>query len=221
MKLKDSENVLVLGGFLALTGILAGLILAYFSDLTAAPIAAAKTRSTNEALQSVLPAFDNNPGELTVEQGGVKFYLALKDGKLAGVAGEGRGKGYGGDITALVGILPDGAVRTVLITGQTETPGLGTVVCERKVTKTIFTLFDKSASAPAGQLPPNRILDGFAGERAVAGQPWKVQKDGGKFAYQTGATVTSRAVTDLVYQIDLAYRQAAKEILAAAGKGGR
>ena len=82
----------------------------------------------------------------------------------------------------------------VQIIEHKETPGLGAAVCERKFQKTIFNLFE---AEPAG-LPPNAILDQFKNKNHKNAGNWKISKDGGEFAYRTGATVTSRAVTDMV-----------------------
>ena len=234
MKLKDSENYLVLGTFLALTGGIAALILAGFAQLTAKPIAEAKLRKVNQALQEVLPAFDNTPSENTVVKTSpngweVTFYGALQGGELVGVAATASSPdGYGGKLTSLLALDPDGTVRTiqtgdqqrsaVLITEQTETPGLGTNVCERKNVKTIFNLFEDKSNAG---LPPNRVLDQFAGKTATAAAPWKVEKDGGEMIYITGATVTSRAVTELVYQIAVTYDRDRDAINAPLQKGNR
>ena len=60
MKLKDNENLVVLGIFLGITGLLSALILAVVSNLTARPIDAAKASRENSALKQVLPEIDND-----------------------------------------------------------------------------------------------------------------------------------------------------------------
>ena len=65
----------------------------------------------------------------------------------------------------------------------------------------IFTLFDK----PAEGLAPNKILDQFDGKKASPDANWQVKKDGGEIDFISGATVTSRAVTLLVSEIDRTY----------------
>jgi electron transport complex protein RnfG len=240
MKLKETENIFILGIFLGIVGGIAALILAYFADLTKKPIAEMKMKATNSALKEVLPAFDNSPGQNkvvvdSVDNPSIKvaFFGAFEGGKLVGVAGQSYSpKGYSGKIQAMVGLEPKGKIRTVavvkakdkdgkgksdkisavLITEQNETPGLGTVVCGRKREVTIFSLFDdkkKEASA----LPPNPILDQFAGMKAGKA-PWKVVKDGGKLEYMTGATISSRAVADVVYRIAHTYQVNSKKIVA-------
>ena len=225
--LKETNNTFVLGLFLAVIGAIAAVILAYVADITRAPIAKAKEAEVNQALQEVLPKFDNSPVKNSfivkaADDTGydVTFYGAIKDGKLVGIAGKSKTmKGYSGKIVAMVGVEPNGKIRTVsmlkaadktakaisaiLITQQSETPGLGTVLCQRKNVVTLNSLFSSKKVAKTG-LPPNRYLDQFADKTAPA-TAWQVKKDGGDIIYKTGATVTSRAVTDVVYRITHTY----------------
>lgn len=223
MNLKNTENIFILGIFLALTGLISALLLAFVSGIAAGPIHKAELANTNRALKDVLPEFDNQPSELIAKAQSpdgteVIFMGARKDGKLIAVAAEATNKlGYAGGITALVGLDLDGKIRAVLITKQNETPGLGTKVCERKASKTIFTLFEPAKPG----LAPNPILDQFDGKIADAKVNWKVKKDGGTIEYVTGATVTSRAVTLLVSEIDRCYLLNRAKIHSALKDGGK
>lgn len=206
---KKQPNMIMLGLFMGVLGAISAGLLAGASILTKEPIKKAELKKTSSALKDVLPAFDNNPAAEKVtckaaDGREVVFYLAKKGGKLVGVAGEGSSnKGFNGNVTVMVGLDPAGTVQKVIVTKQGETPGLGTVVTDRKREKTIYDLFsDKKAAAG---LPPNKILDGFEGKTAVPGKPWKVKKDGGQFDFVTGATITSRAVTDAVYTVASTY----------------
>ena len=195
MKLRETENIVILGIFLALTGLVSALILAVVSGVAQGPIKAAELRNATAALKEVLPAFDNEPSQCKTVVNGITFYGARKNGKLIGIAAEGSNKlGYAGNITAVIGFEADGAIRAILITNQNETPGLGTKACERKHLKTIFNFWKP---APAG-LAPNAFLDQFKGKKDGS---YKVTKDGGKIDYITGATVTSRAITALAADI--------------------
>ena len=195
MKLRETENIAILGVFLALTGLISALILAVVSGVASGPIKAAELRNATAALQEVLPAFDNEPSQCKTFVNGITFYGAKKGGKLIGIAAEGSNKlGYAGNITAVIGFDSDGAIRAILITNQNETPGLGTKACERKHLKTIFNFWKP---APAG-LAPNSFLDQFKGKKTA---DYKVSKDGGKIDYITGATVTSRAITALAAEV--------------------
>ena len=222
-KLKETENIFVLGIFLGICGAVAALVLAFVDKQTKEPIAKMKMLAVNNALKQVLPAFDNSPGNNTFKKDDVIFYGAKKNGKLVAVAASGfTMKGYSGKIVAMVGLGLDGKIRTiamvdgkklsaVLITEQKETPGLGTVVCGRKRQKTIVSIFEKPGKG--ADLPPaNNILDQFADKKAGK-TPWQVKKDGGSFDYMTGATISSKAVTDVVYKIARTFIVNRKEII--------
>ncbi|MBT8042777.1 MAG: FMN-binding protein, partial [Pontiella sp.] len=129
----------------------------------------------------------------------VRFYIARKEGEIVGYAGEVVSpEGYAGDITVMVGLELDGAVRTVIVTANTETPGLGTIVADRKLQKTIVDLI-KGTEALEG-LAPNRYLDWYAGRKAEE-DPWAIVKEGEAVNGKTGATITSYAVCGAVHAI--------------------
>lgn len=210
----SSDNVkitpLVLS--MGLISLVATALMAWVCLITEEPIAAAQQKKSNAALSQVLPAFDNQPAQEAVTIGPVKFFTARTDGQITGFAGETvTPKGYAGDVTVLAGLNPDGTVNTVLVTQQSETPGLGAVVCGRIREKTISGVI---AGKKETGLPPNRILDQFNGMKAEAGQtPWKVKKDGGSLDAITGATITSRAVCDGVFTIAETFAQNKAQLL--------
>ena len=194
MKLKECENFLVLGLFLGAVGLLSALALAFVSGLTGPEIRKAEARARSAALRQLqLPEFDNDPAQEKCAFDGIVFMAVRKDGKLVGIVAEAEGAGYAGKVRELVGFKPDGTVAAVLVTEEKETPDLGKNVCERKFRKTIFNVFKPAEKG----LPPNQILDQFAGRKAGDKTDWRVRKDGGEFEYRTGATVTSRAVTGM------------------------
>lgn len=218
MKLKDNENIVVLGVFLGVVGLLSALVLALVSHLTAEPIAKAKAAQQKKAVSQVLPAFDNDPAESVCEFKSpsgwqVKFMGAKKDGKLVAVAAiAANPNGYGGNIEMLMGIAPDGKVLSSLIVSHNETPGLGANICTRSFRKTIFNVTEK---APEG-MAPNIYLDQFNG-RTAGEKVWHVRKNGGDFEYRTGATITSEAVTLLAYEINKTFVNNKKEIISRFG----
>jgi len=203
MSAKPKFEIVKLGLFLSLIGAISAGLLSVVAAKTKKPIEKAQLKKTNAAIEVVLPPF-NNIDTMTIkaENGTeVKYYIAKKDGKIVGLAGEGYSmKGFAGKVAVMVGMEPSGKIRTVIVTKQNETPGLGTVVTDRKREKTISDLLNGKPEEKG--LPPNKILDGFDGHAAVpGGQPWKVKKDGGQFDFVTGATITSRAVTGAVYTV--------------------
>ena len=101
----------------------------------------------------------------------------------------------------LAGFDIEGRITGVQVLEHKETPGLGANVCDRKFQRTIFNLGEK-----APEIPSNNYLDQFSGVNAADSGSWKISKDGGKFDYLTGATVTSRAVTDAIDRIAAAFK---------------
>jgi electron transport complex protein RnfG len=197
-------NIPMLGAFLGLVAAVAAGLLSLVYSSTAEAIALNLQKKTNAALEQVLPTFDNVPGEEAViiespEGWPVKFFVARKEGEIVGYAGEVvTPEGFSGNVTVMAGLELDGSIRTVIVTANTETPGLGTVVTDRKVQKTIVDLV-KGSTAVAG-LAPNKYLDWYAGKQA-GDERWGIVKDGESVNGKTGATITSSAICGAVHAI--------------------
>ena len=99
------------------------------------------------------------------------YYIAYTDKQVIGFAFIATGKGYGGEISIFVGLNTDFTIKDIKILSNTETPGLGT-----KITEDAFT----------GQF------------KGLTSQDVSLAKDGGKVDAITGATISSKAVTDAV-----------------------
>lgn len=87
-------------------------------------------------------------------------------------------EGYSGDIQLLVAVRRDLSVAGVRVVSHRETPGLGDKI-ETQKSSWISQFNNKSLR----QLPKEQ---------------WAVKKDGGTFDQLTGATISSRAVSDAV-----------------------
>lgn len=98
----------------------------------------------------------------------------------------------------MVGLELDGTVRTVIVTANAETPGLGTAVTDRKVQKTLIDLI-KGTDKAAG-LAPNAYLDWYGSKKAGSAR-WPIVKDGEEINGKTGATITSAAIGGAVHAI--------------------
>lgn len=127
--------------------------------------------------EALIGLFDKNPiehlTELTLADGTAKaVFPAHKDGKQLGHALEGSGKGYGGAVSVMVGVTPDGTLAGIGITGHSETPGLGAKCTEAQ------------------------FLDQFRGMPAAGGVARAA--DGGQVEAISGATITTVAVVDAV-----------------------
>lgn len=158
-----------------------GFLLALANTVTKQPIEAAKKAELITALHKVLPEYDNNITADTKvfkdQEGGERtFYVASLQGTYVGTAFRCASKnGYGGTIEVLIGVLSDSTINDVeILLADKETPGLGSKVKE----------------------PGFR--DQFKG-RSASDIKWAaIKKDGGQVDSITGATISSRAVTEAV-----------------------
>ena len=117
-----TNMVLVLG----LTCLLCSAVLGGAYALTKEPIDAANLAKTNKAVGAVLPAFDETSRE-SVEVDGktYNYYKAVKGGETVGYAVESTVVGFGGPLSLMVGVTPDGVVYNTSVLSHAETPGLG------------------------------------------------------------------------------------------------
>lgn len=199
MKFRDRENVFVLGGFLGVTAVAAALMLALVSQWTGGQIRKSQEDNRSKVFHRLLlPEFDSTGREVVVND--ISFTPVLEEGNTVGFVGHGCSGGYGGEIEVMVGFDLSGRITGVQILRHKETPGLGAKVCDRKFQRTILNF---SETAP--EVPANDLLDQFNGRSAQDSGNWCISKDGGDFIYQTGATVTSRAVTAAVNDIARAF----------------
>lgn len=145
------------------------LALAGVNAVTADRIAAIKEADTQAAIEAVLPG-GGSEIEAAVT-GNVKTVYASE----TGYAVEVTPSGFGGTIDMMVGVAKDGSVLGVSVISHSETAGLGAVA---------------AASTSAGEA--------FRGQFAGKTGTLAVTKDGGDINAITGATITSRAVTNAV-----------------------
>lgn len=173
------KEVIKFGGLLLLiTGVAAGL-LAYVDSLTKPKIEEQKRSKQEEALSWVLPQ-----AKVIVPhsvKGKVCYYLgyACKDTSgLVGYAFMAKGSGFSSDIETMVGMDTSGVITGIKVLSQKETPGLGSRIVEVK---------------PGEKEPWFQCQ--FRGKKA---DQVAVKKDGGEINSITGATISSRAVTNSI-----------------------
>lgn len=138
-------------------------------SITAPMIEQHKQQKIQAAMEEVLPgALGLKETEFSDSTGIVKKVYTCPTGCVMEVAPA----GFGGSITMMVGILPDGSISGISVVSHTETAGLGSVV---------------AADNAAGEAFRGQFV-GLSGSLAV-------DKDGGQIDSVTSATITSRAVT--------------------------
>jgi electron transport complex protein RnfG len=181
MAQKKNEYV-QLGGILCAITLVVALVLGGVNAVTVGQIEANNQKTTEDALAALIP--DCESEELEVAEGTtvegyngtmVEIASAYKmtdsSGEVAGYCVEVLPTGFGGAVDTMVGILPDGTVAGIqILSCSNETPGLG-------ANATNVEFYGQFADQPG---------DGSL----------KVSKDGGDIVAITGATITSRAVTN-------------------------
>jgi len=165
-------------------------MLAYVFNITRAPIEASEKEARLALFKQILPenTYDNDLLKESIEiapnaQLGNRqptvANIAKLNNKTAGVILEATARdGYSGDIKLLIAIRADGTISGVRVLAHKETPGLG----------------DYIDIAHGNWI---KLFNDESVDKTLAEQ-WKVKKDGGKFDYMVGATITPRAVVKAV-----------------------
>lgn len=209
--MKDIVKLFVSLGLVCAIGCAA---LVFVDRKTQEPRRAVAEKTLNDNLLMVLPAgsscvFDSSK---KIEKDGVVFHRAYDNGKLAAIVAETSGAGFGGAINALVGIdVTTGKIVQVVVTGHTETPGLGTQATDRQAVKSLW----RKSELKEGELPPNAFLDSsFQGKdicefeigKADASKPALVEA-------VSGATYSSKGVLAGVNKACAAFNAHKSELL--------
>lgn len=164
---------------LTLVALVASGSLAWLNEITRPRILAQQEEELKAGLISVLPEVDGNSIVPIENDGNVLYYEGYRDSDksdLIGYAFLCLSQGYSSTIRTLVGIDTSGTILAIRVLSQKETPGLGTRVQE----------VNQGEAVPWWQVQ-------FNGRTATQ---VAVDKDGGEIASITGATITSRAITD-------------------------
>ncbi|MDI1309760.1 MAG: electron transport complex subunit RsxG [Methylotenera sp.] len=184
-------------------------MLAFVFDITRAPIEASEKEARLALFKQILPegTYDNDllkdsveiaPNTLLGNHQPTVANIAKLNNQTAGVILEAIAHdGYAGDIKLLIAIRADGSVSGVRVLTHKETPGLGDYIDIAH--GNWIKLFDNESV--------NNTAD----------NQWQVKKDGGKFDYMVGATITPRAVVKAVYKA-LQFYEANKTTLFAVAK---
>ncbi|MDD2834310.1 MAG: electron transport complex subunit RsxG [Methylotenera sp.] len=184
-------------------------MLAYIFEITRAPIEKSEADARVALFKQILPderyyvrheerhhedgsllsnVIEIAPNALLGNKVTTKAHFAKVDKKFAAVILEAIAHdGYAGDIKLLIAIREDGTLSGVRVLSHKETPGLGDYV--DIMHSDWIKLFDHESikNTPTAQ--------------------WKVKKDGGKFDYMAGATITPRAVVNAVHKALTYYEQ--------------
>lgn len=160
------------GLILGIICLVATMVLAVTYEVTKPKIEAQLKKEEDAALREILPQADVFTPKTI---GGTDYFEARRGGALAGYCLKVTGAGYGGYIRMIAGIDPSGTITGIRVLEHQETPGLGARIAEVK----------SGAKEPW-------FLAQFRGRDA------RTVEVPGTIDAITGATISSKAVTDAV-----------------------
>lgn len=119
---KNREDIIKPVGVLLAICIIIPLALSVTNKVTAKKIAELEKENSKKNMKSLVSADDFEK----CSDGGIEYYTAIKGGETAAYIFTEIAKGYGGDVSVMTAVKPDGTVAGVAILDVSgETPGLG------------------------------------------------------------------------------------------------
>lgn len=169
---KNREDIIKPVGVLLAICIIIPLALSITNKVTVKKIAELEAANSKKNMQSLIDA-DNFE---ECENGEVTYYAAINGGETAAYIFTESSKGYGGDVSVMTAIKPDGTVAGVAILDVSgETPGLGQNAAKESFFSQYIGLKKGVSVLKNGAKAENNEVDAV-----------------------TGATITSTAVTRAV-----------------------
>ncbi len=164
---------------LTFVALIAAGSLAWVNEITKPMILVQQEKELKDALAYVLPGSKTGVIIPVKENNKTIYYMGYKDKEkkqFIGYAFLVLSKGYSSTIRTLVGMDSTGTIFAIRVLSQQETPGLG----------------NRCQEVKSGQTSPWWQKQ-FSGKKATN---ICVDKDGGQIQAITGATITSRAITN-------------------------
>ncbi len=162
---------------LAVICIVVTLALSSTNLLTAAKIDSLAFKAQNEAMAKLIVADEYNAATEKFSDE-ITYYIAVKDGTEIGYIFTVSAKGYGGDVSVMTAVKPDGTVAAVdILDASGETPGLG------------------------GNVTKESFYTQYQGLKIdITVNKNEANKENNQIKAVTGATISSNAVTTAVNQ---------------------
>ena len=174
------------------TLVAAGLLGSVYA-LTKEPIRLAILKKKNEAIQVVVPGFDNEPSQeverIFMDGDSIYLYTARQGEEILGTAVETfTNMGFSGQFKLMVGFAQDGSIIDIAVIKHAETPGLGDKMEKGKSDFSVQFM---------GKHPDSFNI--------------AVTKDRGDVDAITASTITSRAYCDAVIRAHGAFMESQKD----------
>ncbi len=192
MAKKESTFLSMVATLFVVTLVAAGLLGSVFA-LTKEPIRLAELKKKNEAIQVVVPGFDNEPSQeverICMDGDSLYLYTARQGDEILGTAVETfTNTGFSGQFKLMVGFAPDGSIIDIAVIKHAETPGLGDKMEKGKSDFSVQFM---------GKHPDSFNL--------------AVKKDRGDVDAITASTITSRAYCEAVTRAYGAFMESQKD----------
>jgi electron transport complex protein RnfG len=187
------NNIIRLSIVLAIVTLVAAFVLGEIYSVTKPRIELQKRAKTEAALRFVLPSAQvivpntskvpvkDSDGNTLYEKDIINYYSGYANedtSDLIGYAFKAEGNGYSSVIETMVGVDTMGSIKNIKIISQKETPGLG-------------ALAENDEPFTGKKWTTQQFKD-----KSV--EDLKVDKDGGEIVSITGATITSRTITNSI-----------------------
>jgi len=166
------KQLIKFGLILGVICLAATLVLAVTHEVTKPKIAEQLKMEEESALKSIMPSADSF-SEKSLD--GIEYFEAFKDKMLVGYCVRVVGNGYNGYIRMMAGVSLNGTIQGVAILEHNETPGLGAKINEIKPGESEPWFLKQFRGKNAGSIEVKKNIDAI-----------------------TGATVSSKAVTDAI-----------------------
>ncbi len=192
MAKKESTFLSMVLTLFMVTLVAAGLLGSVYA-LTKEPIRLAELKKKNEAIQVVVPGFDNEPSQeverIFMDGDSLYLYTARLGEEILGTAVETfTNLGFSGEFKLMVGFAPDGSIIDIAVIKHAETPGLGDKMEKGKSDFSVQFM---------GKHPDSFNI--------------AVTKDRGDVDAITASTITSRAYCDAVTRAYGAFMESQKD----------
>ena len=189
---KESTFMNMLATLFMVTLVAAGLLGSVYA-ITKEPIRLAELKKKNEAIQVVVPGFDNEPSQeverIFADGDSIYLHTARQGETILGTAVETfTNMGFSGEFKLMVGFDPDGTIIDIAVIKHAETPGLGDKMEKGKSDFSVQFM---------GKHPDSFKL--------------AVKKDRGDVDAITASTITSRAYCDAVTRAYEAFKESQKD----------
>ena len=174
---KSNIEIIVPTAVLTVICLVVTLALSSTNMLTASKIEALAEKTQNEAMAKLINADEFNAKTAVLDDSEIEYNVAVKGGETVGLIFVTEENGYGGSVSVMTAVNTDGTVAAVeILDASNETPGLG-----QNVTKESFY----------------NQFSGLNGD-IVAAKGGTANSDNNEINAVTGASISSRAVTNAV-----------------------